>query len=85
MATSVLEKEVTKKAAVAEKTIAVCGMAGQICPLGSGHVHLSALTGVAVLEKPVERRFAGGMAGYIYPCPQGSPDNSQTRILWLGQ
>ena len=84
MATSVLEKEVTTNVAVAEQTITVCGMAGQIAPLGSGHVHLSAFTGVAVREKPVERSFVGGMAGYVYPCPHGSPENAQTRIFGLG-
>ncbi len=59
------------------------GMAGQIASLGSGHVHLSVFAGTSVPEVPAERRYVGGIAGYAYPCPEGSPYNAQTRILWL--
>jgi hypothetical protein len=59
------------------------GMAGQIASLGIGHVHLSVFAGTNIPEVSAERRYVGGMAGYTYPCPEGSPDNAQTRILWL--
>ncbi len=74
----------TETQAFAKETVNVStGMAGIIASLGPGHVHLSVFTGTKVPKVSVERRHVGGKAGHVYPCPEGSPYNAQTRIFGL--